>query len=393
MSVHKLPRYLKGYVKFEIKGKGREEFLNFCAKNDINLFDLCLKDEIFTAICFVSDYKKTKRAKISGMKKRIIKRKGLRFITNRYKKRLGLVAGFVFMIFMLIFLSGYIWDIDIVGNERLSDNLILETLEECGFYEGSRKGRLNITEIENEMMIKLSDLGRISINLDGSFAHIVVKERAVPPVSEDKSRPSNLIASMDGKIVKMEIVKGKPITQVGSGVVKGQVLVTGFYNDKKDNIILEHSSGKVTALAETNKTFSISLNTEENVGVETKIYYKIEAFNATIDLSFGKDTYSDEWEKTEVRERISVFNLDLPFYIIKETYTRQITKEKVLSENEAKQRIKAEIEHFEKSELFEAQIQKKNTVWKNDGEKITAYVDYVILTDIAEQQYIETEQK
>ena len=393
MPIHKIPRYLKGYVTFEVKGNGREEFLNFCSKNDINLFDLQLGGEILTASCFVSDYKETKRVRISGLKKKITKRSGLRFITNRYKKRIGLVAGLAFMIFVLIFLSGYIWDIDITGNERLSDNLILETLEECGFYEGSAKNKLKISEIENQMMMKLSNLGRISINLDGSFAHIVVKERATPPVSEDKSRPSNLVASMDGKIVKMEIVKGKPITQVGSGVVKGQLLVAGFYNDKKDNIILEHSSGKVTALAEVNKTFSVPLFVEKSVGTESKIYYKIEAFNNVLDLSFGNDADFTEWEKYITRERLSVFNLDLPFYIIKECYTKQITQKVTLSENDAKKRILTEMEHFEKAELFEAEIQEKKIVWKNDGEKVTAYVDYVILTDIATQQYIETEQK
>lgn len=393
MPIHKLPRYLKGYVTFEIKGQGREEFLNFCSKNDINLFDLRINDNTLTASCFVSDYRKTKAAKITGLRKRIVKRKGIRFFTNRYKKRLGLAVGCGFMIFMLIFLSGYIWNIDITGNERLSDNIILETLEECGFFEGSRKSSLDISKIENEMMIKLSDLGRISINLDGSFAHIIVKERATPPVSEDTSRPSNLVASMDGIIVKMEIVKGKPIAIEGSGVSKGQLLVTGFYNDKKDNIILEHSSGKVTALSETSKTFEIPLSVEESIGSEEKIYYSVEAFGKKLDFSFAKDIDETEWNKSVSRERLSLFGLDFPFYLIKESYTKEITRDKTLSEDEAKERIRDEIEHFEKSELYQAQIQTKHITWKSDGKKYKAQVDYTFLTDIAEQQYIETEQK
>ncbi|MBQ8869405.1 MAG: sporulation protein YqfD [Oscillospiraceae bacterium] len=393
MPIHKLPRYLKGYVTFEVKGIGREEFLNFCSKNDINLFDLRLFDDTLIVSCFVSDYRKTKAAKVAGLRKRIVKRKGIRFFTNRYKKRLGLIVGFALMIFMLIFLSGYIWDIDITGNERLSDNLILETLEECGFSEGGRKSSLDISKIENEMMIKLSDLGRISINLDGSFAHIIVKERATPPVSEDTSRPSNLVASMDGIVVKMEIVKGKPIAIEGSGVVKGQLLVTGFYNDKKDNIILEHSSGKITALAEVSKTFEISMSVEEKVGSEEKIFYSVEAFGNKLDFSFGKDVDETDWNKSVSRERMSLFGLDFPIYLIKESYTKEITLEKTLSEDEAKERIKDEIEHFEKSELYEAQIQKKHITWKSDGERCRAQVDYTFLTDIAEQQYIETEQK
>ena len=91
------------------------------------------------------------------------------------------------MIALLIFLSGFVWSVDITGNERLSTNVIMDTLEECGFEEGKRKNSFNITEIENQMMIKLPDLSRISINLDGSAAHIEVKERFMPPVSEDVS--------------------------------------------------------------------------------------------------------------------------------------------------------------------------------------------------------------
>ena len=63
MPIHRLPRYLKGYVVFEVREKGREEFLNFCSKNDINLFDVRLNNQMLTASCFVSDYKKTKKAK------------------------------------------------------------------------------------------------------------------------------------------------------------------------------------------------------------------------------------------------------------------------------------------------------------------------------------------
>jgi len=393
MQIHKLPRYLQGYVIFEIRGKGIEEFLNFCSKNEIDLFDIKLGKELMSASCLVRDYKKTKKVKICGLRKRIIKRKGIRFVTHRYRKRLGLVLGSIMMISLLIFLSGYVWDIDVTGNDRLSENLILQTLEECGFSEGSRKSKLDISEIENEMMMKLCDLSWISINLDGSFAHIEVKERQMPPVAEDVSRPSNLVASMDGQIVKMEIVKGKPIATVGSGVVKGELLVAGFYNDKKDNIILEHSSGKVTAQVEISKTFEITYEGKETVGQEEKLFYSIELFGKIIDFSFGKEPNGAEWNKTEERKRLSLFGLDFPIYLIQNKYSMEITQDKILAENEAKEKIKMEIEHFEKSEFYETQIQKKHITWKSDEDKCRAQVDYVVLMDIAQQEYIDTDQK
>ena len=297
------------------------------------------------------------------------------------------------MVCSLIFLSCYVWEIDIEGNNRLSDNIIMQTLEECGFYKGSFKNKLDISKIENEMMIKLGDLSRISINLDGSYAHIIIKERQMPPVSEDVSQPSNLIASMDGEIVKMEIVKGKPIASVGSGVVKGELLVAGFYNDKKDNIILEHSSGVVTAICELSKTFEISYKGNEKVGNEKKIFYSVEVFGLPIDFSFGKAPNTDEWNKIESKNRLSIFGLKFPIYMIEKQYTRDVVKQKIISDYEAKTRIRLEIEHYEKSELYEMKIKKKTITWKSDSDRCIAQVDYVVVADIAKQQYIETEQK
>lgn len=393
LMIHRIPRYLQGFVTFKITGKGREEFLNSCVKNGIDLFNVRFSENFICASCLVKDYKKTKKIRIKGLRKKIIKRNGIRFFTNRYKKRLGLAIGSALMVALLIILSGFVWDIDVTGNERLSENVILQTLEECGFSKGSHKSKLDISEIENKMMMKLVDLSRISINLDGSFAHIEVKERQMPPVMDDVTKPSNLVAAMDGIITKMEIVKGKPIAQVGSGVAKGQLLVAGFYNDKKDNIILEHSSGKVTAKVEISKVFELSLEGKEVVGQEEKIFYSIEFFNMLIDLSFGKEPSDSAFIKSENKTQLSIFGLKFPIYSIQKKYTKEVSQEKTLTQDEAKQKVKLEIDHYEKSELNNAQIMKKNITWKSDDKKCRAQVDYVVIMDIAKQQYIDTEQK
>ena len=292
---------------------------------------------------------------------------------------------------LLIFFSGFVWKIDVSGNERLSTNVILEMLEECGFYTGERKENFNITEIENQMMIKLPDLSRISINLDGSSAHIEIKERYMPPVSEDTSKPSNLVASMDGRILKMEIVKGKPIATVGSGVVKGELLVAGLYNDKKDNIILEHSSGKVTAECNVNKTFKLSRNAQKQIGKEEKIFYTFEIFGRKFDLSFGKAPSDSEWKVSEKRNELNIFGLCFPICIIEEKYEKIIFEKTVLSDQSCKERVKDEIEHFEKSELYEAEITDKHITWTSDNDFVCAKFQYTIITDIAKQQYIESD--
>lgn len=391
MHITKFPRYLRGIVTFEIKGNKTEEFLNICAKKRLDLFQIEFGKDKTVMSCLVVTYKQIQKLKIKGLNRKIIKKRGIRFTLHRYRKRAGLLVGSIMMIALLIFLSGFVWNIDVTGNERLSTNVILQTLEECGFCEGERKSRLDISEIENQMMMRLPDLSWISINLDGSFAHIEVKERTMPPVSEDVSRPSNLVASMDGQIIKMEIVKGKPIAMVGSGVVKGELLVAGLYNDKKDNIIIEHSSGKVLARTELKKTFELSLSSECIIGTEQIKFHSLEVFGQNIDFSFGKRPKGSQWQRTDERKRLSLFGLDFPFYLTESCYTREIKEKVILSEKDAKNKVEMEIEHYEKSELYNAQIVEKHITWTSDEENCRAKVDYIIITDIAQQQYIDTE--
>ncbi len=391
MHITKFPRYLRGIITFEISGDKTEEFLNICSKKGYDLFHIDTNKDKTVLSCLVVTYKQIQKIRIKGLKRKIIKKSGVRFKVHRYRKRVGLVIGFVMMITLLIFLSGYVWDIDVKGNYRLSANVLLETLKQCGFCEGKRKSELDISEIENQMMIKLPDLSWISINLDGSYAHIEVKERTMPPVAEDTSRPSNLVASMDGQIVKMDIVKGKPIAIVGSGVVKGELLVAGLYNDKKDNIIIEHSSGTVLAKAEIKKTFELALKSERVVGTEEIKFYSLEVFSKDIDFSFGKRPKNNEWQRSDERKRLSIFGLDFPFSIIESSYKREIKEGVILPTNEAKNKVKMEIEHFEKSKLTDSQVLEKHITWTTNEEKCCAKIDYIIITDIAQQQYIETE--
>lgn len=391
MHINKFPRYLRGTVTFEINEGKSEEFLNECIKNKLDLFCIRRQDKKLRIGCLVPTYKKIQKLKIAGARRKIIEKHGIRFIIHKYRYRSGLLVGAVLMIALLIFLSGFVWSIDVVGNDRLSTSVILDTLKECGFYEGERKNKFNIAEIENQMMIRLPDLSRISINLDGSSAHIEVKERLMPPVSEDVSKPSNLVASMDGRILKMEIVKGKPIAMVGSGVVKGELLVAGFYNDKKDNLILEHSSGKVTAECEVNKTFTLSRNAQKQIGKETKIFYSFKAFGKEIDLSFGKAPQGAEWKNTEKENVLNILGLNLPFCIIEKKYEKAIFEKNILEKAQAKQRIKYEMEHFENGDLYNAKIKNKHVTWISNEKNVVAKVRYIIVTDIAKQQYIESD--
>lgn len=390
MIIKKIVEYLVGYIDFEIKGTDTEVFLEECSKNNINLYNIRVLKNTTEMKTSVKDYKKIQKIKIKGLKRKILKKWGIRFPLHKHRKRTGFAIGFLLMIFLLIFLSGFIWKIEISGNTKISDNLLIQTLKNYGVFEGAKKSKLNITQIENKIKNDLYDLSWITINFDGSIASVEIKERYVKPVSEDRSRPSNLIAQMDGQIVKMEITKGKPMVSVGDAVVKGNLLVAGFYNDKKDNIILEHSSGRVTAEVSVSKTFSAKIKSSRIIGKEVVSKYSIDFFGKVLDIN-RKSEFEKEWQQTVNKTQLSVFGLKFPIYFIENCFTRNITEDYNLSDKKIKENIKMEIDHFEKSEFFDSKIINKRTVWRKDNDGYSAIVDYVVHKNIAEQQYIESD--
>lgn len=390
MIIKKIVEYLVGYVFFEIKGTETERFLEECSKQNINLYNISVIKNTTQMKASVRDYKKIQKIKIKGLRRKIIKKWGIRFPLHKHRKRTGFATGFLLMILLLIFLSGFIWKIEISGNTKISDNLLIQTLKHYGVYEGAKKNKLNITQIENKIKNDLYDLSWITINLDGSIASVEVKERYVKPVSEDRSRPSNLVAQMDGQIVKMEITKGKPMVSVGDAVVKGNLLVAGFYNDKKDNIILEHSSGRVTAEVSVSKTFSAKTKSSRIVEKEVVSKYSIDFFGKIIDTN-RKIKFEKEWQHTVKKTQLSIFGLKFPIYLIENRYVRNITEDFDLPVEKIKEIIKMEMDHFEKSDFYDSKIINKKIVWRKDNDGYSAIADYIVHKDIAEQQYIESD--
>ena len=100
----------------------------------------------------------------------------------------------------------------------------------------------------------------------------------------------------------------------------------------------------------------------------------------------------DEWTCETTESNVNFLGLKLPFTIGQKTYTKGKYTNYELSIEEAKKRLLDEIDHYEKDELFECKILKKNIVWKmNSNNKYVAIVDYFYEKNIALQQYIDSD--
>ena len=116
--VQQLLQYTKGYVRIRVTGSSYERFLNMCAKHQIELWDLLEAHNAYEMNLSIRGFKTLRPlVKKSGTKVRIIERYGLPFFLHRHRGRKALPCGVLFGVLLMMFLSGFIWDIHIEGNQ------------------------------------------------------------------------------------------------------------------------------------------------------------------------------------------------------------------------------------------------------------------------------------
>jgi similar to stage IV sporulation protein len=84
------------------------------------------------------------------------------------------------------------------------------------------------------MLLKLDELAWITVNVRGSSATVEVRERIPKPPVIDEGMPCNIIARKAGVVERMDTLAGKPAAQQGQTVDKGQLLVSGIVDVRRD---------------------------------------------------------------------------------------------------------------------------------------------------------------
>ena len=123
------------------------------------------------------DYKGIRpAARRAGVRTRIVKKRGAPFYAARYRGRIGIPIGAALGIALLIFLSNFIWTIHISGAEHVSEQRLLRFLSESGIKVGAFRNAADARQAKRDVLLKVDELGWMSVNIIGSHAEIEVRE-------------------------------------------------------------------------------------------------------------------------------------------------------------------------------------------------------------------------
>lgn len=189
-------RFLLGYVDFEFKKGFSEGFINECFENGVEIQNISLTENGFTAICRIGTYKKLHRIALRhGGCVKVVKKHGLPFFLSPLKERTGFFIGALLFVFILSFLGAFVWNIEITGCDRLSENTISAYLDNHKFKTGVMWGVIDRKSIAWDMMSDFDDIAWVHINKKGTTAIVEINETTQKPEKIDEYKLKGIKAA------------------------------------------------------------------------------------------------------------------------------------------------------------------------------------------------------
>lgn len=253
MFLIRLFRFLTGYILFSGSGGFPERFLNLCAKNGISIWDAKSTDGRLKAKTNLAGYKKIRLpAKRSGMKIRMIEKRGLPFLLQPYRKRKGILVGILLSAAVLTLLNATVWTISVEGNENFTEEQILDLAESYGIRPGAFKKNIDIKAIREDIKSTVDGINWFSINMNGCHVSLRVSETQGKNEIIDRQTPCNIVSDVDGEVLKLDAYEGTAALRPGSAVTKGDLLIGGVIEKSDGSASFVHARG--TAIIRTNRT-------------------------------------------------------------------------------------------------------------------------------------------
>ena len=390
----KIYEYLRGSYTVTARAESVCRALNVLMKNNVPFYGVKAEDGGLVGFCLEPDAFRKYVALTAEMtiEDERVTRRGLFAFASGYKMRIGFFIGAVLCAALLAASSFFVWDINVSGQTGLSEKEILKTLEGYGLYIGAYIPNIDTMRLENELVIDTEELSYASINLRGTVAEVVVRERKEKDV-ENISLPSNLVANCDGQIESIEVRGGMPTVKKGQIVKKGQLLVSGVIDSQAVGYRLVRARGEIYARISRSFTAEVPLVREKKIRTgEKKTRVTIRFFAKKINLFSNNDISFEKYDTIEEEKRLCLFDrVELPVFIIKTTYSEYVTETEKISEEQALSIAEKELAGQTEKTLSEAQIlAREERTEINDG-ILTLYADIDCIADITSEIFIKTD--
>ena len=375
--------YVLGYVNIEVEGYFIERFINICNSKKIFLWNMKRKHSTIIRVNIgIRDFKRIKKiAKKTKCRVKIQKKRGIPFILHKYKKRKIFAIFFILLIIAVIALSNFVWNIEVIGNDKISAEEIIKDLADDNFKVGASKTNLNTKNIIDKIRLKRSDLAWMGIEIKGTNAIVKIVEADLKPDIIKEEEYCNIVATKDAMIVKINAQNGTAVVKEGDIVTKGTVLIQGWLEGQFTGIRYVHANGEVQAKVWYSQKISVPLKQIKKVKTgKEENKYSVKINNFEINLLKGVPKFQN-YDTIETSKKLKLFSdFYLPIEINQKTYQEYEEQEITYSIEEAKKFGITQVDESLKEQIEGKQVTNK----KINAEQMEANIEVEVIYEVLE---------
>ncbi len=251
-------KYIRGYLRIRVSGFSPERFMNLCTNKGILLWQIVRDGDVYYMNINLTGFWALRPiVRKTGTRVAVLERCGLPFFLPKLLRRKAFLTGLVLALAFWILSSFFVWDIELTGNYRITEDVFSDFLKERQIAVGMKKEALDIGLLEKEIRRTFPEITWASAKLSGTKLEIAIKENDAPILAEEEEREagSALVTEYDGTVCSIIVRSGVPMVKAGDAVVAGEVLVDGripvynedatvreyLYADADADILLEHT--------------------------------------------------------------------------------------------------------------------------------------------------------
>lgn len=326
---------------------------------------------------------------------------GVKFF-GRLKERAGLFIGAAVCTAALIAVQMFVVNIEVLTDNETLRKQITEALEQNGVKPGAYIPKIERSKVERKVRQSVEGISWAGITLADSTVIVDIVEDIPQPDFTDDRLPTNLVAEHDAVIDKFEVLNGCAVETVGSGVVAGEVLVSGevpverVTRDKEGRPQTERSEKYVRSIGRVWGTFTVSETFTQSLS-ETQIVYspkkytrrKLKIFSARLPLYFES---SEDEGLVSRSEKVSVpelFGEPLPVGIVRETLTPYGFETTLCTPEQAAARVKAAAKRYERNFLDKYEIRSRTEKLSQTDSGAALTVTYELYGVISREETFE----
>jgi similar to stage IV sporulation protein len=267
-----------GKVIVEIKLLNPERILNILWNENINIINAKRIDVVTLRVAVeFKDYDTLKDIvrRLKG-KSKIVGKRGFLFFVYRLRNKVFLTIGAGVFILILLYLSTYIWSIEIVTKNNVTPYEIRQDLYDIGIIPGTNKKEIDVKELERKIEDINTDILWIRIRIEGSTLKVAIEEKVNPPEIKEEEM-GNLVSRMEGVVSRVYVFSGRSNVHPGDVVNQGDILIEGI-NGKEENPYEVAPDGVVIANTFYEKSMEVKVNGTElkrNGNKDSDIYLEI----------------------------------------------------------------------------------------------------------------------